>query len=135
MYSALIRKSSGVAMTVNSTARSSPNVSYAHFRIERISLTAAIPLLAMRTWKKEAIRLERWGAVHLITHLGDDGVTALALDKVGNLSRSSLVQRVGTYTAEQEFIRRMEGGTNQEDLPIKCATLSWSYTILSPDGA
>lgn len=89
----------------------------------------------MRTWKKEAIRLERWGAVHLITHLGDDGVTALALDKVGNLSRSSLVQRVGTYTAEQEFIRRMEGGTNQEDLPIKCATLSWSYTILSPDGA
>ena len=30
-------------MTVNSTARSSPNVSYAHFLMDLISLTAAIP--------------------------------------------------------------------------------------------
>lgn len=38
-------------MTVNCIARSSPKVSYAHFRTERISLTAAIPLLAMRTYE------------------------------------------------------------------------------------
>jgi len=30
-------------MTTNSMARSEPNVSYAHLRTERISLTAAIP--------------------------------------------------------------------------------------------
>lgn len=36
-------------MTMNSMARSLPNVSYAHFRIERISLTAAIPLLQIKT--------------------------------------------------------------------------------------
>ena len=36
-------------MTVNWMALSSPNVSYAHFRTERISLTAAMPLLAIRT--------------------------------------------------------------------------------------
>lgn len=84
---------------------------------------------------RKAISFERRNGAYSIPYLGDDGVTALALDKVGNLSRSSLVQRVGTYTAEQEVIRRMNGGSNQDDLPIKCATLSWSYTILSPDGA
>ena len=42
-------------MTVNWMARSSPNVSYAHFRTDRISLTAAIPLFAIRTC--EAVRI------------------------------------------------------------------------------
>lgn len=37
-------------MTVNWIARSSPNISYAHFRTDLISFTAAIPLLAMSTF-------------------------------------------------------------------------------------
>lgn len=106
-------------MTVNSIARSSPNVSYAHFRIERISLTAAIPLLAMRTWKEEAIRLEGWGGAYSITYLGNDGVTALALDKVGDLSGSSLVQGVGTYTTEREGIKEDELGKQAKRLTDK----------------
>ena len=39
-------------MTVNCMALSFPKVSYAHFRTDRISLTAAIPLLAMSTYHR-----------------------------------------------------------------------------------
>jgi len=37
-------------MTVKWMALSSPNVSYAHFRTDLISFTAAIPLFAIRTY-------------------------------------------------------------------------------------
>ena len=37
-------------MTMNLMARSLPNISYAHRRIERIHFTAAIPLLAIKTY-------------------------------------------------------------------------------------
>ena len=48
MNSALAFKSSLVAMATNSMARSSPRVMYAHWRMERMDLVAAMPLLAMR---------------------------------------------------------------------------------------
>lgn len=44
-------KSSGVTIPMKWKARSFLNTSYAHLRILRIHLTAAIPLFAMRIWK------------------------------------------------------------------------------------
>ena len=46
-YSALAARSSGVAMTTKEMMRSFSNVSYAHFRIDRIAFTAAMPLFAI----------------------------------------------------------------------------------------
>ena len=48
---ALAFRSSGVTMTLNRTARSFLNISNAQRRTERIHLTAAIPLLAIKTYK------------------------------------------------------------------------------------
>jgi hypothetical protein len=69
MYSAFACRSSGVAMTVNWMARSSPKVSYAHFRTERISLTAAMPLLAMSTLVMTV--WPSWAATKSLTLPGD----------------------------------------------------------------
>jgi hypothetical protein len=44
------RKSSGVAITTNEIALSSPNTSYAHRRMLRMALTAATPLFAIKTF-------------------------------------------------------------------------------------
>lgn len=49
MCSASILMSSGVAIATIATARSLPNVLYAHDRTERMNLTAASPLLATST--------------------------------------------------------------------------------------
>jgi hypothetical protein len=62
-------------MTVNWIARSSPNVSYAHFRTERISLTAAIPLFAMSTYRNKHVSmrllngLQGSAGVEILSHL------------------------------------------------------------------
>jgi hypothetical protein len=78
-------KSSGVAMTVNSTALSSPKVSYAHFRTDRISFTAAIPLLAIKTCSCAVSQNNlRVSGMFKKTCLGNNCVAAVVSNKVGN---------------------------------------------------
>ena len=48
MNSAFAARSSGVAITTNWMARSSPNVLYAHWRIDMIVFVDAMPLFAIR---------------------------------------------------------------------------------------
>lgn len=81
-------------------ARSSPNVSYAHFRTDRISLTAAIPLFAINTWVEGqlACLAQEWYGTYvpaepkllqllvpppaLCTHIRNDSVAIVCCDKV-----------------------------------------------------
>jgi hypothetical protein len=106
MYSALACRSSGVAMTVNWIARSSPKVSYAHFRTERISLTAAIPLFAMSTCKKAPCQSTSNSSIHGFPHICNDRVSIVRRHKVLDLAR----RRMAEFVASDKVRRKVELG-------------------------
>ena len=91
-------------MTVNSICLSEPNVSYDHFRMDRISLTAAIPLFAMRT-------LGLQSATALLdtiqqAYFGDDRVTTLSFDEICHPARWSGLEGVGACKKRSEVCQR-----------------------------
>jgi hypothetical protein len=76
-------------------ARSSPKVSYAHFRTERISLTAAMPLLAIRTCRETVVSQgRRIPRVLGQTHIADDSVAVVASHEVLHFRGGGIVKLV-----------------------------------------
>lgn len=104
-------------MTVNWIARSSPNVSYAHFRTERISLTAAIPLFAMRTCTASAHQASECHSA-CSAHIGDDCVAIVCRDKVLHFARASSVEMVAADEMRRQIVLCRIGARGAVGRPI-----------------
>jgi hypothetical protein len=129
MYSALACRSSGVAMTVNWIARSSPKVSYAHFRTERISLTAAIPLFAMSTCRKAQCQHTPNYRIYGLPHICNDRVSIVRGHKVLDLAR----RRMAEFVASDEVRRKVElgcvGARGAISIPIDSVLCSSGHVV------
>jgi len=94
-------------MTVNWIARSSPNVSYAHFRTDLISFTAAMPLLAIKTCYAKS---EQFGIRQLARgeqkYRCDYSVSIMLGDEILDLAWSSCIQVIAPNEVGREVVFR-----------------------------